>query len=181
MAQTPEGAVKVAAQAAGCLPDEYRRRVAAGEKWCTLDRAWHPKAEFGRDGSRPDGLAASCRQSRRDDGRRRYVPSPAPEPGRSYVAARDGDREQARGRVNYLVRMGLLPDPNTLSCVDCGHVWNEGERRHEYDHNLGYEAEHHEHVEPVCTTCHARRARDRGEVRQVRGARGRYATEGVME
>ncbi|HEX3873334.1 MAG TPA: hypothetical protein VHW26_04240 [Solirubrobacteraceae bacterium] len=24
------------------------------------------------------------------------------------------------------------PDPNESPCVDCGHVWFEGERRHEY-------------------------------------------------
>jgi hypothetical protein len=23
------------------------------------------------------------------------------------------------------------PDPSSLPCVDCGHVWFEGERRHE--------------------------------------------------
>jgi len=24
------------------------------------------------------------------------------------------------------------PDPRSLPCVDCGHVWFEGERRHDY-------------------------------------------------
>ncbi len=64
---------------------------------------------------------------------------------------------QARQRVNVEVRSGRRPHPNTLTCTDCGHVWKPGERRHEYDHHLGYEAEHHADVEPVCTTCHARR------------------------
>lgn len=99
-------------------------------------------------------------------------PGPAPAP------ARDGDRLQARQRVNVEVRHGWRPRPNDLPCVDCGHVWSEGERRHEYDHHLGYDAEHHTDVEPVCTTCHAARARTRGELVQVRGARGRYVTNG---
>lgn len=50
-----------------------------------------------------------------------------------------------------------MPHPNTLPCKDCGHEWREGERRHEYDHYLGYGAEHHYIVESVCTLCHAKR------------------------
>lgn len=53
--------------------------------------------------------------------------------------------------------MGRRPHPNTMPCNDCGHVWSEGERRHEYDHHLGYAAEHHYDVEVVCTMCHAQR------------------------
>jgi hypothetical protein len=49
-----------------------------------------------------------------------------------------------------------------LTCIDCGHIWNPGERRHEYDHYLGYDAEHHEHVEPVCSRCHCNREMKRG-------------------
>lgn len=78
-------------------------------------------------------------------------PGPAPHP------PRDGDRLQARQRVNVEVRTGRRPHPNTLPCSDCGHIWSPGERRHEYDHHKGYTAEHHLDVEPVCTTCHALR------------------------
>ncbi len=78
-------------------------------------------------------------------------PGPAPNP------PRDGDKIQARQRVNVEVRTGRRPHPNTLPCTDCGHVWRPGERRHHYDHHLGYAAEHHLDVEPVCTTCHAAR------------------------
>ncbi len=70
------------------------------------------------------------------------------------VVPRDGDFKQARGRVNHLVNVGLLPDPNDVPCADCGHVFAVGERRHEYDHHHGYDAQHHECVESVCTTCH---------------------------
>ena len=99
-------------------------------------------------------------------------PGPAPKP------PRDGDRAQARQRVNVEVRTGYRPHPNTLPCVDCGHRWRSGERRHEYDHYKGYAAKHHGDVEAVCTTCHRARAGARGEVRQRRDARGRYASHG---
>lgn len=77
--------------------------------------------------------------------------------GPAPAEPRDGDLKQARQRINVLVRTGRKPHPNTLPCTDCGHVWSEGERRHEYDHHNGYAAEHHYDVEPVCTTCHAKR------------------------
>jgi hypothetical protein len=67
--------------------------------------------------------------------------------------------------VNYLVEARLIPHPNELPCVDCGHEWAPGQRRHEYDHHLGYAPEHHEHVEAVCTLCHHRREDERRERR----------------
>lgn len=97
-------------------------------------------------------------------------PGPAPKP------PRDGDKEQARQRINVEVRMGRRPHPNTLPCADCGHVWEPGARRHEYDHHLGYAAAHHYDVEPVCTVCHRARGDGRGELIQVRAAGGRYTT-----
>lgn len=78
-------------------------------------------------------------------------------PGPAPMPPRDGDKEQARQRINVEVRTGYRPHPNTLPCADCGHVWQLGERRHEYDHHRGYASEHHYDVIAVCTTCHARR------------------------
>lgn len=85
----------------------------------------------------------------------RFGPKPSP--------PRDGDKVQARQRVNVEVRSGRRGHPNTFACVDCGHVWQPGERRHEYDHHLGYAAEHHCDVEPVCTKCQRQRSIRRGE------------------
>lgn len=76
---------------------------------------------------------------------------PRPNPPRS------GDKQQARQRINVEVRTGRRPRANALPCVDCGHIWSPGERRHEYDHYLGYDAEHHYHVQAVCTVCHSKR------------------------
>lgn len=77
--------------------------------------------------------------------------------GPQPMPPRDGDRQQARQRINVLVRTGRLPHPNNIPCADCDHEWHPGERRHEYDHFHGYEPKHHYCVEPVCTTCHAER------------------------
>lgn len=102
------------------------------------------------------------------DGRRKCTFGPAPMP------PRDGDKVQARQRINVEVRTGRRPHPNTIPCADCGHVYKPGERRHEYDHHRGYAARHHLHVEAVCTTCHA--ARDSQKKKQRRCIRGHRFT-----
>ena len=47
-------------------------------------------------------------------------PGPAPKP------PRDGDRKQARQRINVEVQAGRRPHPNSLPCTDCG-LWCAGE------------------------------------------------------
>lgn len=130
-------------------------------KVCVQCRFTKPHDAFAKDRSRPDGRAYRCRDCLNASARAKYVRKPRPAAGRSYAPARDGDVKQARRRVNYLVEAGLLPAPNDLPCTDCGHVWALGERRHEYDHHLGYDATHHEDVQPVCTTCHHVREQER--------------------
>lgn len=95
-------------------------------------------------------------------------PGPLPNP------PRDGDKEQARQRINVEVRTGRRPHPNALACVDCGHVWSDGERRHEYHHHLGYDAAHHYDVVPVCTECHSKR--DSAKAAQTKCLRGHEFT-----
>lgn len=154
MAQTPEGALKVAAARTGLGVNEYVDRLNKGLLYCWRCQDWHAADAFGKDSSRWRGRASSCRRSRGAAVRSAYRPKPRPKAGRRYVEPRDGDYKQARGRVNHLVNVGLLPDPNDVPCADCGHSFKAGERRHEYDHHHGYGAEHHECVESVCTTCH---------------------------
>lgn len=166
MAQTPEGAIRRAATVLGLTADEYRANVAAGLKYCGGCKAWHPAtvAVFGVDSTRYDKLVPRCRVSRQGQHARTYVrrdrTSP---PGPPRLAARAGDRKQARHSVNLLVRSGRLAAPNTLPCFDCGNVWKEGDSRHEYDHHLGYAAEHHLDVQAVCVSCH--RARESAQRR----------------
>lgn len=160
---TPSLRVRATAAARIGIPlAEYDARRAAGEKWCTGCRTWHPRAHFAMDRSRGDGLTARCRAHTNRRARTNYVPKTRPESGRRYVGARDGDEKQARRRVNYLVDIGVLPRPNDLPCTDCGHVWEASQKRHEYDHHRGYAPEHHEDVEPVCTSCHHTRTNSRG-------------------
>jgi hypothetical protein len=114
---------------------------------------------FGRDRTTGDGLTGWCRVCRNAAGRRRYRPVTGPiRHGPLPKPARDGDKSQARHRVNHAVDVGLLPDPEDEPCADCGDaVFLSGRKRHEYDHYLGYAAEHHLDVESVCSTCHHNR------------------------
>ena len=95
-------------------------------------------------------------------------------PGPAPSQPRDGDKKQARQRINVEVREGRRPHPNAMPCHDCGHVWSDGERRHEYDHFLGYAAEHHYDVQAVCTKCHA--ARDNAKAQQTHCSHGHEFT-----
>jgi len=153
MAQTKEGASKIVAQKAGVSFEEFQRRVKRGEKWCYRCKKWLNQKLFGKDSSRYDGFASACLSCRK--GFYSYVKKGrAHLRGRSFVPAREGDALQARRRINYFVEVGIIPHPNKLSCVDCGHVWRPGGKRHEYDHYLGYAAENHEKVQSVCSVCH---------------------------
>jgi hypothetical protein len=156
-----EGALKAAATRAGLGVNEYLDRLNAGLLYCWRCQDWHAAEEFGKDSSRSSGRAASCRRSKNAAYRATYEPTPGPQPGRRYADPRDGDFKQARGRVNHLVNVKILPDPNDLPCTDCGHVHGPSGRRHEYDHHKGYAPEHHEDVEAVCTICHHAREQAR--------------------
>jgi hypothetical protein len=136
--------------------------TAPTEKRCRICRLSLKLAAFAHDASRGDGLKTICRDCSKDVYRNSYVPRvrTAP-PGPSPIAERDGDKRQARRRINVLVSTGKLPRPNDLPCTDCGHVWTSGERRHEYDHHLGYGAGNHLMVQAVCSGCHHERERGR--------------------
>jgi hypothetical protein len=126
---------------------------------CGVPLTTENRAEPGRKRCRP------CRNSAQ---RERYIPKGRPlRSGPMPVPARDGDKRQARKRVNQMVLCGRLPRPNDVPCFDCGHRFN-GTMRHEYDHFLGYAAHHHLAVQVVCSRCHHRRAEERGETPKVR-------------
>lgn len=163
MAQTHEGAMKTAAKCAGMAYEEYVSRRASGEKFCQVCRVWHPVSEFGKDSTRADGYSALCIKARSERYRARYVPKVRTKaPGPAPNPPRDDDKLQARQRVNLFVKRNKLPNPNSLPCFDCGHAGDD--QRHEYDHYLGYAAEHHMDVQAVCRACHTRRTEARGEV-----------------
>lgn len=157
MTSSLAGVQKVAAGRIGVTVFEYERRVSLGEKWCTRCCAWHPRSAFGVDRMRGDGRDARCLASRRvkvRKTRKKTGPRGWREPARS------GDKLQARRRVNYLVEQGRIPRPSELPCTDCGDTGQSG-ARHEYDHHMGYAAEHHLDVEAVCAPCHHAREANR--------------------
>lgn len=167
------GSNKRRAKALGLSFEEYSAKLEAGEKWCSGCKAWHPIVHFKSDRSRTDGYATICSAARREQYQAKYIPSPRiSKLGEFFVPTRDGDKKQARARVNHHIATGLLPDPNTLPCADCTHRWSQGERRHEYDHHKGYSAEHQLDVEAVCTTCHHARSDARGESTKSRFLQG---------
>lgn len=173
MAQTKEGAEKICAAKIGISAEAYRARVLGGEKWCYRGSHWLPIGEFGSDASRHDGLTSICLPCRHDFNKKRYVPIPRiSKLGCRFSPVKDGDRKQARARVNFLVRTGRMLNPNLVPCFDCGHTGED--RRHEYDHFQGYAAEHQECVQAVCYACHGKRSRIRGELKQVRGSAGKF-------
>jgi hypothetical protein len=83
----------------------------------------------------------------------------------SNIEWTDDQKVLARTRLNTAVQAGKLPRPNTLPCVDCGHVWTGIGNRHEYDHHLGYAPEHFFTVQPVCKRCHV--IRDNAKAKQT--------------
>lgn len=161
MAGTKTGAIRSLATKIGIDEAEFRRLVASGQKWCYRCRTWKNKSDFGRDKHRSDGLTSLCVSCRSECAKARYTPKARPPAGRRFVDARAGDKKQARRRIDHLIASGLLPEPDVLPCCDCKHLGDD--RRHEYDHYLGYEPEHHEDVEAVCSRCHRKRSIERGE------------------
>lgn len=168
MAGTAQGALKRLASRVGVPADEFAKRVATGEKYCWRCKTLHLRSAFDADPSRADGLNPACRDSRNAAAKAAYKPRDrVSKLGEFFAETRSGDKKQARARVNHYVDVGLLPDPNTLPCTDCGHV-HSGDRRHEYDHHLGYAAEHQLSVEAVCSGCHGKRTSVRGETKRRR-------------
>lgn len=160
MAQTREGVIKVIARRIGINPEEVVRHYSQGEKWCWKCSGWKQLSEFGSDPSRKDGYSVYCLIHRRVKNRKPFTPGINPltgHPGPAPMTSRDGDKIQARQRINVEVRTGRRPHPNSIPCTDCGHVWTEGERKHHYDHYAGYDGGNHYKVEAVCTLCHAKR------------------------
>lgn len=125
-------------------------------KICNECKQLKQLTEFKKDATRHDGYDYKCKECRKKIRLFKYIPkSRISKFGTRFSIPRDNDKEQARGRINTMVNRGLLPDPNTIKCIDCGHIGQD--IKHAYDHYLGYAAEHHEHVQVVCYRCHSKR------------------------
>lgn len=160
MAQTKEGALKCSAKKAGIPLADYLALLSQGQKRCTSCKTWKPAAGFGKDLTRHDGLSAKCFSCCRvavkiPRSSWTAINPKTGRPGPEQKPPRDGDRTQARQRVNVEVRTGRLKRPNDLPCSFCGHIVSDTGMRHEYHHHKGYGAPHQLDVIALCTKCHA--------------------------
>jgi len=146
MAQTHEGAIKIAAKKAGISISEYVARISSGKKKCTICKEWLDIDNFDADKSRCDRKAARCKICAKAIWRRKAMTS------NKRSERRDGDKKQARIRINHDIKAGIRPNPNDLYCSLCGHKGLD--KRHEYHHTQGYSAMHHYDVLPLCSSCH---------------------------
>jgi hypothetical protein len=139
--------IKSAATRLGISTKEYLDKINNGYKWCTSCGRWLDRNLFHKDKSRGDGLKSKCKECSKALWRRKAIFNNTKRQER-----RSGDMKQARSRINSDVEMGIRPNPNDLYCAICGHKGDD--KRHEYHHHMGYEAEHHYDVLPVCVNCH---------------------------
>lgn len=162
MANTKIGAQKTAAYKIGIPVEQYLQQIQSGLKWCSICRNFKPLHLFNNDADKIDGKNYCCKDCGRKKDRARYKPIPREQwkpRGFDVHPPRDGDKQQARNRVNREVRKGKLPHAQTVPCTDCGHIGSD--RLHEYDHHLGYAAINHLAVECVCVPCHNKREQQR--------------------
>lgn len=171
MGQTAIGARKTRAKKLGITLEEYLEKEQSGLKWCCDCKCWQSRELFGVDNTRSDGLSTHCITSRHTGNPRGWHGRPnnnpvTGRPGPTPKKSRDGDKIQARAKVNQAVKFGRLPDPDDLACMDCGHIKSiETPMRHSYDHYLGYSGKNHLDVEAVCNSCHGKRSVRRGELK----------------
>ena len=153
MAGTAAGRLKQKAIKAGLSVEEYLRRTDAGLKRCSACHQWKmAKDDFARNPAMRDGRANACKECSNHWHRRHYTPAPPRSKGKFRSAPRDGDSGQAKHRVNYRVDIGLLPPADSLPCSRCGHIGSD--KKHNYHHDQGYQANHHLSVIVLCVGCH---------------------------
>jgi len=116
MPQTKFGGCKVAANKLGISAEQYLQNVKSGLKRCFSCRDWLPSDGFSRDRTTHDGKDNRCKSCRRVVDRQRYerILSELRKPrGFPPKPGRDGDKNQARARVNYAVTRNKLPHART--------------------------------------------------------------------
>jgi hypothetical protein len=156
MAQTQEGAIKIAAGKIGITVNEYKKLISKGLKWCFACRTWKKHKEFHKNPARKDGLGGQCGKCQNQYSRNHYIPVPENQKKHGPLPApeREGDASQARHRINVLIRTGKIKKASELPCQKCGNIYKKGESRHEYHHAEGYSIGKHLIIIPLCMKCH---------------------------
>ena len=159
-----KAAIRKTASKAGISVEQYLANEKFGMKWCTDCESFVDQDYFydtsSRGRARKHSYCKSCsriRSKRANDLRL----STSEEFSKRETFPRDGDKKQARYRVNREVHKGNLPHAQTVACIDCGHVGSD--KKHHYDHYLGYAGINHLAVECVCVSCHQKRERQRNQ------------------
>lgn len=137
MAQTKEGAMKLAASRRGMTVGEYRAKLEAGEKWCTKGKHWALRSGFGVDTYRADGLASECLACRRVAVRKDMKGKPSAMKGKQFPAdvrlrmgTKKGSPSPRKGIPRSLVERArisasLRTSPNVARGDQC-HSYKDG-------------------------------------------------------
>jgi HNH endonuclease len=104
--------------------EEYLSHRAAGQKWCSRCRAWHPRERFVRSRGEPDGLTNRCKKPQ---GRFR---------GRRLKLATNGYRLIFLGVGHHLAhRDGYAYEHRVVAEQKLGRRLRPGEQVHHLDEN----------------------------------------------
>lgn len=104
------GITKIAAERTGVSIDEYKKRLANGEKWCTGHKRWESNKLFSKDSARGDGLDKECKEAKSLKSRKlklkhRYGMSPEDEiailEAQNYTCAICGNKLDGRYDIDH--------------------------------------------------------------------------------
>ena len=137
-------------------------------KQCSHCKQFKPISEFYRRLDRVCGYDSWCKKCVSIDKKKYYLSKEGKAKHKRYQQSKEGkaaykrwgqskkgkvaqkrhpEKKKARSAVNYAVRTGKLPKPETLKCVYCG---KQAQQCH---HWHSYEPEHQLDVVPVCKSC----------------------------
>jgi len=126
----------------------YQTYIAQGLKRCSSCTLWqtieHYYVHKRKDKAFP---SSSCKGCLSVQSKQAYT-------GNSRKLPQDGNKAQAYRTIRKEIENGTRKHPNTLPCANCGRVWLDGDTRHEYHHHLGFAADFHTSVTPLCKPCH---------------------------
>lgn len=178
MAQTPEGATKLAAKRRGISVEEYLSHKNNGERWCSRCLQWKEGLEFPKNAGPKNANSCTCLACRRvkiqksrkgqesafngkthtDEAKQRMAEAHSGERNHKWKGGvsyrktpRDPAHTKAKRIVNHAIKAGRLARASTLPCFDCSKAAKE------YHHHYGYDPEHWLDVIALCRKCHLKR------------------------
>jgi hypothetical protein len=114
MAQTKEGAIKIAAKKVGISVEEYLAHKSNSEKWCYKCDEWKTFDEFGHDSTRSDNRKALCKKCSLINERRRAAKKPKKVRTKKVVVPKIKAVKVKAGRKEKVKK---LPKPRIIKVV----------------------------------------------------------------